>query len=132
MGDYFGHWLEMGRAVARPPRIFSVNWFRKDAEGRFIWPGFGQNMRILKWIFERCTGEAGASETSLGLVPEYDHLDWSGLDFEASRFSDIMGVDPGQWQRELNSHNALFEQLGDKRPERLLRERDLLVRRMSV
>ena len=132
MADYFRHWLDMGRAVAKPPRIFSVNWFRKDAQGRFVWPGFGQNMRVLKWIFERCTGEADAAETSLGLVPEYAHLDWSGLDFEASRFSDIMGVDPGQWQRELRSHNALFDRLGDKRPDRLLRERDRLAGRISM
>ena len=130
MGDYFMHWLEMGRAVSRPPRIFSVNWFRKDAEGRFVWPGFGQNMRVLKWIFERCTGEAGATESSLGLVPEYDHLDWSGLDFGASRFSTIMGVDPTQWRRELDSHNALFDRLGEKRPDPLMRERDRLARRI--
>jgi len=132
MGDYFRHWLDMGDAVAHPPRIFSVNWFRKDAQGRFAWPGFGQNMRVLKWIFERCNGEAGATETSLGLVPEYDHLDWSGLDFGASRFSDLMGVDAGQWQRELNSHNALFDRLGAKRPDSLMRERDRLAGRMSV
>jgi phosphoenolpyruvate carboxykinase (GTP) len=129
MGDYFRHWLDMGRAVAHPPRIFSVNWFRKDAEGRFVWPGFGQNMRVLKWIVERCAGQAGARETTLGLVPEYDHLDWSGLDFNASRFSDLMGVDAGQWERELDSHNVLFDRLGDKRPAKLLRERDRLAGR---
>jgi phosphoenolpyruvate carboxykinase (GTP) len=129
MGDYFRHWLDMGRAVAHPPRIFSVNWFRKDAEGRFVWPGFGQNMRVLKWIVERCAGQAGARETTLGLVPEYSHLDWSGLDFGASRFSDLMGVDAGQWERELDSHNVLFDRLGDKRPAKLLRERDRLAGR---
>ncbi len=126
MGDYFQHWLEMGRVVTHPPRIFSVNWFRKDAEGRFVWPGFGQNMRVLKWIVERCAGQAGAAETSLGLVPEYDHLDWSGLDFAASRFSDLMGVDATQWERELSSHNTLFDRLGEKRPDKLLHERDRL------
>jgi len=132
MGDYFRHWLEMGRAVPRPPRIFSVNWFRKDADGGFVWPGFGQNMRVLKWIFERCTGEAGAAETSLGLVPRYDHLDWSGMDFDPARFSQVMGVDPAQLQRELNSHDALFDRLGDKRPDRLLRERDRLAGRLAM
>ncbi|HET9669045.1 MAG TPA: phosphoenolpyruvate carboxykinase (GTP) [Casimicrobiaceae bacterium] len=128
MGDYFRHWLEMGRRVARPPKIFSVNWFRKDAEGRFVWPGFGQNMRVLKWIVERCDGSAGARETALGLVPDYDDLDWSGLDFEASRFSSVMRVDPTLWQRELDSHDALFARLGDKRPDRLLQERQRLAR----
>jgi len=132
MGDYFRHWLEMGRAVPRPPRIFSVNWFRKDADGRFVWPGFGQNMRVLKWIFERCTGEAGATETSLGLVPEYAHLDWSGLEFDARRFSRIMGVDRDEWEVELVSHDALFQRLGDKRPDRLLKERDRLAGRIGM
>jgi len=131
MGDYFRHWLDMGRAVARPPRIFSVNWFRKDAEGRFVWPGFGQNMRVLKWIVERCAGKVGARETALGLVPEYRDMDWSGLDFNASRFSDLMGVDRAQWERELKSHNALFDRLGEKRPDKLIRERDRLAGRMS-
>ena len=128
MGDYFRHWLEMGRRVARPPKIFSVNWFRKDAEGRFVWPGFGQNMRVLKWIVERCEGSAGARETPLGLVPDYDDLDWSGLEFEASRFSSVMRVDPTLWQRELDSHDALFARLGDKRPDRLMQERRRLAR----
>ncbi|HTL75368.1 MAG TPA: phosphoenolpyruvate carboxykinase (GTP) [Casimicrobiaceae bacterium] len=132
MGDYFRHWLEMGRAVPRPPRIFSVNWFRKDADGRFVWPGFGQNMRVLKWIFERCTGEAGATETLLGLVPEYTHLDWSGLEFDARRFSRMMGVDRDEWEVELVSHDALFRRLGDKRPDRLLRERDRLAGRIGM
>ena len=80
---------------------------------------------------ERCAGKIGARETALGLVPEYDHLDWSGLDFNASRFSDLMGVDHGQWERELKSHNALFDRLGEKRPDKLMRERDRLASRMS-
>jgi phosphoenolpyruvate carboxykinase (GTP) len=130
MGDYFRHWLDMGHAVAEAPRIFAVNWFRKDAEGRFVWPGFGQNMRVLKWIVERCAGQVGARETSLGLVPDYDDLDWSGLDFGAARFSDVMGVDREQWERELDSHNVLFDRLGEKRPDTLLHERDRLARRV--
>ena len=132
MGDYFQHWLEMGRAVAKPPRIFSVNWFRKDADGRFVWPGFGQNMRVLKWIFERCAGRAEAAETPLGFVPEYDHLDWSGFDFGPTRFSTVMAVDLEQWERELTSHDALFERLGAKRPETLVNERDRLAGRMAM
>ncbi len=130
MGDYFRHWLEMGQLVAQPPRIFSVNWFRKDDEGRFVWPGFGQNMRVLKWIVERCMGAARARETALGLVPEYDDLDWSGLDFGASRFSSVMRVDPASWKRELDSHDALFARLGKKRPASLMRERERLARGM--
>jgi phosphoenolpyruvate carboxykinase (GTP) len=118
--------------VARPPRIFSVYWFRKVADGRFVWPGFGQNMRVLKWIVERCAGRAGAAETPLGLVPGYDDLDWSGLEFGAGRFLRVMDVDVDQWERELTSHDALFDRLGAKRPETLLRERDRLAGRMAM
>jgi len=132
IGDYFQHWLEMGRAVAKPPRIFSVNWFRKGADGRIVWPGFGQNMRVLKWIFERCAGRAEAAETPLGFVPEYEHLDWSGLDFGPARFATAMAVDLDQWERELASHDALFERLGAKRPVTLLNERDRLAGRMAM
>jgi phosphoenolpyruvate carboxykinase (GTP) len=88
-------------------------------------------MRVLKWIVERCAGEAPAADTMLGLVPEYGHLDWSGLDFAASRFSDAMGLDPAQWEREISSHDALFARLGDKRPERLMEERNRLAGRMA-
>ena len=101
VGDYFQHWLDMGRAVAHPPRIFSVNWFRKDADGKFVWPGFGENMRVLQWVVERCAGRAHADETA----------DWSGarlwrsqLDGDrfrrADRFAGVMNVDCAQWQRE--------------------------------
>jgi len=126
IGDYFQHWLDMGRTVARPPRIFSVNWFRKDESGRFVWPGFGQNMRVLKWIFERCAGRANAVETPLGLVPGFDDLDWSGLDFGVARFSTVMTVDLSLWERELGSHDRFFERLGEKRPVALMSERDRL------
>jgi phosphoenolpyruvate carboxykinase (GTP) len=126
IGDYFQHWLDMGRAVARPPRMFSVNWFRKDDSGRFVWPGFGQNMRVLKWIFERCAGRANAVETPLGLVPRFDDLDWSGFDFGPARFSNVMTVDLSLWERELGSHDRFFERLGEKRPVALLSERDRL------
>ena len=132
IGDYFQHWLDMGRVVTHPPRIFSVNWFRKDDDGRFAWPGFRQNMRVLKWIFERCAGRADAAETPLGFVPRYDDLDWTGLDFGARRFSSVMDVDATQWGRELDSHDVFFERLGAKRPDALMRERDRLAGRMAT
>ena len=131
IGDYFQHWLDMGRAVMHPPRIFSVNWFRKDARGRFVWPGFGQNMRVLKWIFDRCGGTADAAETPLGFVPRYDDLDWKGIEFDVRRFSTIMDVDPAQWERELDSHDEFFGRLGSKRPAALMRQRDRLAGRMA-
>jgi phosphoenolpyruvate carboxykinase (GTP) len=132
IGDYFQHWLNMGRAVANPPRIFSVNWFRKDEQGRFVWPGFGQNMRVLKWIFDRCAGRGEAVETPLGFVPRYEHLDWTGFDFAPNAFSNVMHVDQEQWERELSSHDAFFGKLGAKRPEALMNERDRLAGRMAM
>jgi phosphoenolpyruvate carboxykinase (GTP) len=131
VGDYFAHWLRMGSAVAHPPRIFTVNWFRKDGDGRFVWPGFGQNMRVLKWIFERCAGTANAVETPLGFAPAYGDLDWNGLPFEQRRFGDAMTVDPAQWERELSSHDKLFGRLGRKQPPELAAERRRLAQRLG-
>ena len=93
IGDYFRHWLAMGRAVARPPKIFNVNWFRTDENGKFVWPGFRQNMRVLKWIVDRCGDRAHGVETALGLQPEYRDLDWRGLDFSSGRFGQVMRLE---------------------------------------
>jgi phosphoenolpyruvate carboxykinase (GTP) len=123
VGDYFQHWLAMGKSIPHPPRIFSVNWFRKDASGKFVWPGFGQNMRVLQWIVDRCAGRAQAHETATGLAPSYADLNWTGTDFDAARFAGVMNVDSGQWQRELLSHDELFAKLGAKRPAALQVER---------
>jgi phosphoenolpyruvate carboxykinase (GTP) len=131
VGDYFGHWLRMGRAVAHPPRIFSVNWFRKDGDGKFVWPGFGQNMRVLEWIVERCAGRAGAIETPLGYAPDYRDLDWNGLEFDERRFRDATSVDPVQWRRELASHDELFGRVGAKQPAQLAAERRRLAERLG-
>ncbi len=131
VGDYFAHWLAMGKRVARPPRIFTVNWFRKDADGKFAWPGFGENMRALKWMFERCAGAAHARETPLGLVPDYGDFDWSGLDLDKSRFDGLMAVDRDEWTKELAAHDALFVKLGDKRPAALAQQRSRLDRAFS-
>ena len=131
VGDYFQHWLKMGAAVAHPPRIFSVNWFRKGADGKFVWPGFGQNMRVLQWIVERCAGRAHASETATGLSPTYADLNWKSTDFDADRFAAVMNIDRAQWQRELASHDELFAKLGPKRPAALQRERERLGDRIS-
>ncbi len=132
VGDYFQHWLDIGAKVAHPPRIFSVNWFRKDAGGKFIWPGFGQNMRVLQWVVERCAGRAHAEETPAGLMPNYADLNWTGTDFDAGRFAGVTDIDFVQWQRELASHDELFAKLGEKRPAALQAERDELGSRMSA
>ena len=116
IGDYFRHWLAMGRAVARPPKIFNVNWFRTDTTGKFVWPGFRQNMRVLKWIVERCRDRAHGVQTALGLQPEYRDLDWRGIDFSSERFGQVMRLDRDMWKRELAAHDQLFAQLGPKQP----------------
>jgi phosphoenolpyruvate carboxykinase (GTP) len=131
MGDYFEHWLRMGKAVSHPPRIFTVNWFRKDEQGKFLWPGFGQNMRVLKWIFERCEGRAQATETPLGYAPRYRDLDWTGLGYRSDAFERSMQVDREQWSQELASHDQLLQRLGTKRPERLAGERARLAERLG-
>ncbi len=132
VGDYFRHWLAMGKRVARPPRIFAVNWFRKDADGRFVWPGFGENMRVLQWIVRRCAGTAQAVETPLGLMPAYDDLEWAGLDFGQDRFAAVTRVDAGEWRRELSSHDELFERIGGARPPEFVNERSALAGRLGV
>jgi phosphoenolpyruvate carboxykinase (GTP) len=131
VGDYFAHWLAMGTSVAHPPRIFSVNWFRKDESGKFAWPGFGENMRVLQWIVERCSGRAHARESAVGLVPDYEDLNWSHAAYDGARFAQVMRIDPVQWGRELEAHDALFEKLGTKRPAALAGERDRLAQRLT-
>jgi len=131
VGDYFAHWLKMGKAVAQPPKIFNVNWFRTDEAGRFAWPGFGQNMRVLQWIVERSRGRGHAVETALGLEPAYGDLNWTGLDFTPERFAQVMRVDQASWSRELAEHDRLFAKLGTKRPRALASERERLGDRLG-
>ena len=131
VGDYFQHWLAMGKAIAHPPRIFSVNWFRKNADGKFAWPGFGQNMRVLQWVVDRCRGRASASESPVGLTPTYDDLNWTGATFGAEQFEDVMRIDRTLWERELASHDALFAKVGAKNPGALRAERERLAARLA-
>jgi phosphoenolpyruvate carboxykinase (GTP) len=127
MGDYFNHWLNFGRHIPNPPRIFNVNWFRKDANGNFLWPGFGENMRILKWIVERARGQASSIESPLGWVPQYEDIDWRGLEFNESQFNELMGIERDLWRQELTSHDALFGQLYDKLPKEFIFIRELIL-----
>jgi phosphoenolpyruvate carboxykinase (GTP) len=128
MGDYFNHWLQMGRQIADPPRIFCVNWFRKDAEGNFIWPGYSQNLRVLKWIFNRVRGRAGATESPLGWMPKYEEMDWRGLDeFGPETFRDLMSVPREAWKLEVLSHQELFERLYDRIPKEFILMRELVL-----
>jgi len=128
MADYFSHWLNFGRHLPNPPRIFSVNWFRRDAEGNFLWPGFGENMRILKWIVERAHGRAVSIESPIGWMPRYEDLDWRGMEnFTREQFHELMSIDRDSWQRELLSHEELFVKLYDRLPKELLFIRELIL-----
>jgi phosphoenolpyruvate carboxykinase (GTP) len=115
MADYFAHWLGMGAAVEdKAPKLYCVNWFRKNAEGKFIWPGFGDNMRVLKWIIERVEGTASAKQTVLGHIPEFADLDWSGSQFSEATYRDMSTVDRAQWRQELTLHDELLNKLADE------------------
>lgn len=127
IGDYINHWLQFGRDLPNAPRIFSVNWFRKDDSGNFIWPGFGQNMRVLKWIVQRIKGGAYAVESPIGWVPRYEDIDWTGLDFPKEQFVDVMTIHREQWKQELLSHEELFEKFYDKLPKEFFFLRELLL-----
>ncbi len=127
MGDYFNHWLSFGRRLKNPPRIFSVNWFRKDENGKFIWPGFGENIRVLKWIIERAHGQAVSVETPIGWVPRYEDIDWRGLNFSPEQFDQVMECDLAEWQQEILLHEELFIKLYDRLPKELLSVRDLIL-----
>lgn len=127
MADYFNHWLQFGRTIHNPPRIFSVNWFRKDEEGNFLWPGFGENMRILKWIVERARGHAVSIESPLGWVPRYEDIEWEGLDFTEEQFDALMSTDRDVWQQEIVSHDELFIKLYDRLPKEMIYLRELIL-----
>ncbi|HSU33220.1 MAG TPA: phosphoenolpyruvate carboxykinase (GTP) [Bryobacteraceae bacterium] len=130
MGDYFRHWIKMQRTLSITPRIFHVNWFRKDAEGNFLWPGFGQNMRVLKWIVDRVRGRTQAQETPIGWTPNYEDIDWTGLDFSREAFEELQKVDRQAWRREVIGHEELFLDLHDHLPPEMIYERELLICRL--
>lgn len=127
MSDYFNHWLQIGRDLAHPPSVFGVNWFQRDPDGKFIWPGFGDNMRILKWIIDRTHGRAGAVESPLGWMPIYDEIDWRGLEnFSREDFDKLMNVDREAWKNEVVSEDEFFSRLYDKLPKEFIFMRELL------
>ena len=130
MADYLSHWLKMGREVTNPPRIFHVNWFRLDENGKFMWPGFGDNMRVLEWIVNRLHGRAYAVESPLGWMPRYEDLTWDGMDFSFEKFEALMEVDREGWKRETLLHDELFLGLVDRLPREMVFERELLVCRL--
>ena len=132
IGDYFRHWLETGKRVAHPPPVFHVNWFRKDANGKFLWPGFGENLRVLKWIIERCEGKAGAADTPIGAIPRPEDLDLAELEGVSSEMlQQLLAVDPEEWKAELAGQRKFLESLGPKLPKELLAQYESLAKRLG-
>ena len=130
MGDYLRHWINIQRSLTETPRVFNVNWFRKDADGRFLWPGFGENMRVLKWIVDRVHGRAKSRETALGWQPRYEDIDWTGLDFPQAKFDDLQRLDGKAWRQEVLGQEELFLDLHSHLPKELVYERELLICRL--
>src|SRR5580693_8137930 len=130
MGDYFRHWIKMQRSLTLTPRIFHVNWFRKDAEGKFMWPGFAENMRVLKWIVDRTKGRALARETPIGWMPRYEDMEWNGMELSKGRFEELQKFDRDEWRKEVIEHEELFIRLHDHLPKEMVYERELLICRL--
>ena len=130
MGDYLRHWLNMQRDLTQTPKIFHVNWFRKDADGKFLWPGFAQNMRVLKWIVDRVRGRAASNETPVGWTPCYDDINWQGLPMNPEQFAELERVDRAAWRKEVIGHEELFITLHSHLPPELIFERELLICRL--
>ena len=140
MSDYFQHWLNMGKTLAATcdktgaavPKIFCVNWFRKNAQNQFVWPGYSENMRVLKWVIDRIEGQVEGIENALGVAPRYDDLNWQGLDFSHEQFNSISTINQTDWQRELQLHDALFQKLGQRLPVELIAIRQALAQRLHL
>jgi len=133
MAEYFRHWLDIGKRAdpAKLPKLFHVNWFRKDEDGRFLWPGFGENSRVLAWIFRRCEGAAEAAETPAGYVPTADGIDTTGLDVDAEAMRKLLSVDPEGIREELPTIHAHFAQFGDRLPGELRAQLEELEKRLG-
>ncbi|MEO6854696.1 MAG: phosphoenolpyruvate carboxykinase (GTP) [Rhodoferax sp.] len=136
MSDYFQHWLNIGEKMAhsgtRPPAIFCTNWFRKGADGQFVWPGYGENMRVLKWMIDRLEGEAAGKENIFGVSPTYGELNWTGLDFTPAQFDTVTHIDTAAWRQELVLHTELFTQLAHHLPQALVDTKNALEKRLAV
>jgi phosphoenolpyruvate carboxykinase (GTP) len=131
MGDYFAHWLRMQARIPLPPKIFMVNWFRQDQNGKFLWPGFGENMRVLKWVVDRARGKRGALETVTGWVPRPGDLDLSGLDISPEQVEAASAINVDEWRRELEDQKSFFDQIGDRMPRALTLYRELMIERLK-
>jgi phosphoenolpyruvate carboxykinase (GTP) len=131
MGDYFGHWLEMGKKIPHPPKIFHVNWFRKGADGKFLWPGYGDNARVLKWMLERIEGKAAATETPIGAVPTANAITLDGINVSRETMNELLRVEPADWAKEHADVGEFFKKFGDRLPEEIREEHNRLGERLQ-
>ena len=131
MAEYLRHWLNMGKKMTNPPKIFFVNWFRRDESGKFIWPGFAENLRIINWILKRCEGNAGAIKTPLGYIPRYKDIDMSELDFPETKWDKLFAIKKGEWLKEIKGQREFLKKLGKRLPKELLRENSALKKRIK-
>jgi len=129
MADYFKHWLKMGNKMARPPKIFHVNWFRTDDEGHFLWPGFGENLRVLEWIIDRCRSRIGAAESPIGYIPKKDDIDLTGLNLPPDRMDQLLKIDKEEWLKDLDDQLEFFKMFGKKLPKEIWDEHKALKKR---
>ncbi|MGZ5846630.1 MAG: phosphoenolpyruvate carboxykinase (GTP) [Ramlibacter sp.] len=136
MSDYFQHWLNLGKKLeasgAKPPKIFTTNWFRKGGDGKFVWPGYGENMRVLKWMIDRIEGKASGTDHVFGVSPTYEELNWTGLAFSPEQFRSVIGIDKAAWQQELQLHSELFQQLSYHLPQELDATRAQIEKRLAA
>ena len=130
MADYWTHWLNVGRLLPNPPRIFRVNWFRRDENGGFIWPGFGENMRVLKWIVDRVRGQGYGVESPIGYMPRHEDIHWDGLDYDPETFYELMSVDRAESTKEARDHEELFDRFFDRLPKEFIHHRELFKSRL--
>jgi phosphoenolpyruvate carboxykinase (GTP) len=126
MGDYFQHWLDIGKQVTRPPKVFRVNWFRTDSRSKFIWPGFSENLRVVKWIFERVDGTGQGKETPIGIVPTPDAIDQNGLTISKEAMELLVAVEPGDWAEASAEQATFFKSLGSRVPQEMFEEQKRL------
>jgi phosphoenolpyruvate carboxykinase (GTP) len=133
IGEYFRHWLEIGKRLTNPPLIFNVNWFRKSSVGKFLWPGFGDNMRVLKWIIDRCENSGGAIESPIGQIPRNEDVDIAEMEnFSGKNLDELLAVKPDEWKKEVEDHARFFESLGGVVPDCLLKLREKLAERLKL
>ena len=132
MGDYFGHWLNMGKKIANPPEIFRVNWFRLNADGKYLWPGFGENMRALRWVISRVHGETDARESEIGYLPYAKDIDTTGIDVSPAVMDELLSVDREGWLKAAEGQREFFRQFGDRLPQELWQENAALDKRLKA